>query len=153
MPTSTEAGPTRVSAGEFDWVGTDDPTAWLAVPAAIRTMAELVPGGWPEIMRVNRETALLGRRIVGDALGVEDACPADMVGSLAALPIADGPAHRSSPMDVDPLGEWLLRVHRIEVPIASWPAPPRRVLRLSAQLYNERADYESLARALRERPV
>ena len=37
----------------------------------------------------------------------------------------------------------------IEVPVMVWPAPPRRLVRISAQLYNTPADYERLAEALR----
>ena len=39
---------------EFDWTGTADPTAYLTLPAAIRFMASLAPGGWPEVMATNR---------------------------------------------------------------------------------------------------
>ena len=36
----------------------------------------------------------------------------------------------------------------IEVPIIPWPAPPKRLLRISAQLYNSLPQYELLAHAL-----
>ena len=36
----------------------------------------------------------------------------------------------------------------IEVPIPLWPAPPRRLIRISAQLYNTRAQFARLADAL-----
>ena len=38
----------------------------------------------------------------------------------------------------------------IEVPIMPWPHQPKRVLRVSAQLYNSIDDYEKLADALGE---
>jgi len=34
---------------EFDWLGTSDPSAWLAAPAAIDFGASLVDGGWPAL--------------------------------------------------------------------------------------------------------
>ncbi|HLE43012.1 MAG TPA: hypothetical protein VJB36_03265 [Methylomirabilota bacterium] len=37
----------------------------------------------------------------------------------------------------------------IEVPVMAWPAPPRRLIRVSAQLYDTPGDYERLAGALR----
>src|SRR5437899_2220615 len=36
----------------------------------------------------------------------------------------------------------------IEVPVVSWPAAPRRLVRVSAQLYNCREQYARLAEAL-----
>ncbi|NOH00410.1 MAG: hypothetical protein HND52_20795, partial [Ignavibacteriae bacterium] len=54
------------------------------------------------------------------------------------------------PLYVDPLGAQLWHEHKIEVPISPWPAPPKRVLRLSAQLYNSAEDYEVLAGRLKE---
>ena len=38
--------------------------------------------------------------------------------------------------------------HRIEVPVIPWPAPPHRLLRISAQLYNSLPQYQALAAAL-----
>jgi len=127
---------------EFDWTGTFDPSAWLAVPEAIRFMASLVDGGWPEIMRRNRALALRGRDILIDALGIERPAPDNMLGSMAAIPLPDG--------NGEPLQDALLEQYRIEVPIAPWPYAPKRVLRISAQLYNEVSDYEKLAEALQK---
>jgi isopenicillin-N epimerase len=135
---------------EFDWTGSDDPTPYLCVPAALETMAALVPGGWPEIRRRNRELALAGRRILAEALDVEPPCPEEMIGSLAALPLPDGsPEPPRSALYADPLQEVLLAEHRIEVPIVPWPKPPRRLVRISAQLYNSAGEYRRLAAALR----
>ncbi len=133
---------------EFDWQGTRDPSAWLAVPAAIETVGGLVEGGWPEVRRRNRALALEARARLAEALDVPVPAPDSMIGALAALPLEDGPAGGMSALYVDPLQERLWAEHRIEVPISPWPAPPRRVLRISAQLYNDAADYERLAAAL-----
>jgi len=43
---------------EHDWTGTRDPSAWLAVPAAIREMERIAEDGWAEIRRRNRDLAL-----------------------------------------------------------------------------------------------
>lgn len=135
---------------EFDWIGTIDPTAWLSVPVAIKTIGEMVPGGWPEVMSVNHLRAVEGRRVVCEALGVDEPTPPDLIGSLASIPLPDGEAGSASPLYVDPLGAQLWHEHKIEVPISPWPAPPKRVLRLSAQLYNSAEDYEVLAGRLKE---
>lgn len=135
---------------EFDWTGTADPTPWLCVPAALREVGGMVPGGWPEVQARNHALVREGRAIVAEALGVAPPAPEDMLGSLASLiapPGRDEPP--ASPLYCDPLQDALLLRHRIEVPIPPWPAPPRRLLRISAALYNERDDYLALARALR----
>jgi isopenicillin-N epimerase len=45
----------------------------------------------------------------------------------------------------------LLQKRKIEVPVNPWPAFPKRLLRISAQLYNSAKQYEILADALRQR--
>jgi isopenicillin-N epimerase len=72
-----------------------------------------------------------------------------MVGSMAALPLPDGKADTAPSLYGDALQDELLETWRIEVPIVPWPHPPRRVLRVSAHLYNAEAEYEELGRALR----
>ncbi len=134
---------------EFDWTGTCDPTPWLCVPHALRAMAGMLPGGWPEVQARNHALACAGRRVVADALGAALPAPEDMLGSLASVelpPGGEGPP--TTPLYSDPLQDALFFTHKIEVPIPPWPAPPRRLVRISAQLYNEIADYEALARAL-----
>ena len=125
---------------EFDWTGTFDPSAWLSVPAALRFLPSLVDGGWPKVMRRNHELALRGRNILCNRLGIPPAAPDEMIGSMAALPLPDG--------DGDLLQNKLLFDYRIEVPLIPWPHPPKRVLRISAQLYNTAEEYERLAEAL-----
>ena len=71
---------------------------------------------------------------------------------MAALPIpgmADDAAATT-------LGQWLETEERIQVPIGGWPVsaartgkqPDQVLLRISAQRYNEPADYDRLADAL-----
>ena len=142
---------------EFDWTGTLDPTPYLALADAIRIVGGLAAGGWPEIMASNRALALDGLGIVAEAIGGMPAAPASMIGSMAAVVVpwlaTDGGAaalHRS-----------LVDEALIEVPVHGWPVPAARrrpdgppdavLVRLSAQRYNEPADYERLAAELRRR--
>jgi isopenicillin-N epimerase len=135
---------------EFGWAGTWDPTAMLSVPKAIEYVGGLRPGGWKEVMARNRELALGGRRLLCEALGIEAPCPDGMIGSIASLPIPNGKSTKppKTPLYLDPLQERLFQKWKIEVPVIPWPGPPRRLLRISAQLYNSLGDYEHLAEAL-----
>ena len=136
---------------EFDWVGTDDPSPMLCVPAAIRFMGSLLPGGWPALRAHNRALTLDGRRELGEVLGIDLPSPDTMIGSLAALPLLDGAMEPpKSAMYADPLQDELLRRWRIEVPIIPWPDVPKRLIRISAQIYNDPTQYRLLAEALRE---
>ena len=134
---------------EFDWVGTQDPTAYLTVPEALRFMGSLFDGGWPEVRRRNHELALRGRDILCAALDVPAPVPDDMLGSLAAVPLPPGSGQPpTSQLYTDPLQGELLQREGIEVPIIPWPKHPQRLVRISAQLYNDESQYEKLARAL-----
>ena len=136
---------------EFDWVGTDDPSAYLSVPEAIRFMGSLLPGGWPALRQHNRELTLQGRRAICETLGIAPPCPDEMIGSLASIPLPPGAdAPLASPMYADPLQQELLDRFGIEVPVIPWPGPPGRLIRISGQLYNNQKQYDSLASALGE---
>jgi isopenicillin-N epimerase len=124
---------------EFDWMGTDDPTAYLCVPEAIRFMGTLLPGGWPEVMERNHQLAIAARRVLCQALNVQPPSPVAMLGALAVVPLPDGNAIQ--------LHADLLQQHQIEVPIIPWKNGGR-LLRISAQLYNQIDQYRVLGDVL-----
>jgi isopenicillin-N epimerase len=135
----------------FDWTGTADPTPFLCIPVALEVMGSMLPGGWSELMRRNRALALSAQGILGEALDIARPAPSEMIGSLAAVPLP--PLARaevaSPPSPPDPLQRALLSRHRIEVPVMPFPAPPARVLRVAAQVYNSEEQVHALAGALR----
>ncbi len=144
---------------EFDWTGTFDPTACLCIPAAIRFVGSLLPGGWPEVRAANRRLARTGRDAICRALGVVPPAPDEMLGSMAAvlLPGDPSPSTALSPLDDDPLQVVLRERFGIEVPVLPWPQAwssgeqvPRRLIRISAHLYNSMGQYDALAAALAE---
>ncbi|HKQ60633.1 MAG TPA: aminotransferase class V-fold PLP-dependent enzyme [Candidatus Polarisedimenticolaceae bacterium] len=136
---------------EFDWVGTCDPTAWLAVPHALRLLGGVLPGGWPALMERNRALALRARTIVGQALDVPASCPEVMVGSLAALPLPPAaPGSPASRLDHNGLMDLFHARFNIETWLYPWPCPGGKVIRLAAQLYNDESQFHRLAAAVRE---
>jgi isopenicillin-N epimerase len=137
---------------EFGWTGTCDPTAYLSVAEALRFMESRMHGGWPQIIKRNRELALAARTRLCEVLQIEPPCPDEFIGALASVPIPDGRDRQvlSSPLYADPFQELLRRKFRIEVPLIPWPASPKRLLRISAQLYNSFPQYELLADALKK---
>ena len=74
-----------------------------------------------------------------------------MIGSLASFPLPDSPSVKipASPIYSDPLQDQLLKQFNIEVPIIPWPFPPKRLLRISAHLYNETEQYVALASGMK----
>jgi isopenicillin-N epimerase len=138
---------------EFDWVGTADPTGYLTLPSAIDWMAQQAPGGWPEVMASNRALALDGRDRVCQALGIEPPAPDSMVGAMATLLL---PWVEADDAAAERFHDRLEAEARIQVPVGLWPVPaartetvrPQLFMRISAQRYNEPADYDKLAEAL-----
>ena len=72
---------------EFDWTGTADPTAGLALPAAIDWMARLGPAAgrrsWPRTARSRSRHGTVSRTRSASTPPAPDA----MIGSMAALPL------------------------------------------------------------------
>ena len=125
---------------EFDWVGTRDPSAWLAVPAALDFHRWLGDGA---LRTRNRALALGAGGMLAAHWRTHAAAPPAMTGAMASvrLPVAAGGADAARR-----LHDRLWHDHRIEVPVIAlgdslW-------LRISAQAYNHLADYEALATAV-----
>jgi isopenicillin-N epimerase len=133
-------------------MGTGDFSAWLSVPESIRIIDTLLPGGWPAVMQRNSSLALAARNILCDTLEISPPCPDEMIGALAAVPLPNMTVAdvRRVAGDQDALRSILSREHDIEVPVVTWPAPPRRLLRVSAQLYNSLPQYERLVEVLKK---
>ena len=77
----------------FDWLGTDDFSAWAVVPDALRLVGGLEAGDWDGVMKRNHDLVLEGRRVMAEAVVIPLPAPDEMVGSMASvlLPDATGP--------------------------------------------------------------
>ncbi|MCC7272346.1 MAG: aminotransferase class V-fold PLP-dependent enzyme [Alphaproteobacteria bacterium] len=124
--------------GEFDYTGTRDNSAWLAIDAALEFYEGLDP---PWLRRRNAELAAEGARIVAAAWGTEILTPPGMAGSMTivGLPVAVEPTREASRAARAAI--WAR--HRVEVPVMAFAG--RCHVRLSAQIYNEEDDYRRLA--------
>lgn len=124
--TAAYGPPNRLHA-ELDWSGTYDPSAQLAVPTAIETIAAMgaaLGGGWPAVIARNHALVLAMR----ERLGGRVLAPAGSIGTMATVPI-ELPAGVSSTA----LEKQLL-VDGWEVPIVA--SPVGLFVRVSAHLYN-----------------
>ena len=130
----------------FDYMGADDPSPHLAVPAAIDFLSSLYPNGLAGTMDHNRSLALAARDLLSEFLGIDHPAPDSMIGSLAAVPLPDSKEEMGR---FDPLGLRLLDKYRIQVPVFPWPRWPQHCVRISAAPYNDLDQYEALVAALR----
>lgn len=127
-------------ADEFLWSGTRDPSAYLAVPAAI---AFLEAVGWDTFRTRIHSLARYARQQLTDRLGQPALVPdlPQWYGGMAEVRLPpDAPAD---------LQEQLWQQERIEVPIVTWNE--QRFVRVSCHLYNAAEEIDGLVRALRSR--
>jgi isopenicillin-N epimerase len=146
-PVTISHGYDRGFLEEFDWTGTRDPSAYLSVPDAIAFHHRL---GGAALMARNKALAAEASAKVAQRLGSECGATGELAGAmgLIRLPV-DGEASAERALCLR--GGMLDK--RCDVPLhaqagAIW-------MRLSAQAYNEMADYEKVAeiaaRVLREK--
>jgi isopenicillin-N epimerase len=125
---------------EFDWTGTQDWSAVLSIPAALRFIHSLYPGGLNELMARNCALVIAGRKVICNKLSISEPCSTDLLGALATIWLGEG----------DPrIMQQELRInHRIEALVCGFQSPQNRVVRVSAQAYNSIDEYEALGKAL-----
>ena len=135
---------------EFDWTGTQDPTAWLCIPSAIDHIGSMLSGGWPAIMDYNTNLAIQGRNLLLEALGTSKPSPDSMIVGLAAVSLPGSGVLTTSALEPDPLHTLLFEKYRIQVPVFGWPHHNKRYLRIASYLYNSLEEYEYLAEVLKK---
>jgi len=128
---------------EFEWTGTRDPSPWLAAPAGLAFMHDVL--GVAAMRAWNHDLAWRSALRLGERWGTPWTTPEAMVGCMVTVPL---PA-QLGPGSVDNaqrLRDALFFSHRIEAPViarggALWA-------RLSMQVYNEDEDVERFAAAV-----
>lgn len=127
---------------EFDWPGTRDFSAWLAVEDAIA----FHDGHDSAALRAhNHALALAMAAELTDAWGTEIAVDRAMLGSMATLRLPFGTD--ATPADATRLHDRLIDDFAVEVPVSALGG--RLWLRISAQIYNVPEDYRRLDAAVR----
>jgi len=132
-------------AREFDWLGTRDPSPWLAAPAGIAFLEEL---GYADVRRYNHDLAWRAAR----ELSARWHTPLEMreshVGSMVTVPLPESLGATAD--DAVALRNALLFEDRIEVQLHAGHCS-RLWVRVSAQVYNDWTDIERLGRAIESR--
>lgn len=145
---------------EFDYVGTDDPTARLAIADSVELVPVAAGRSWTEITAHNHDLVLRGRDALLGRLGTHTPTADDVIGPLATVPLPDVPVDKLEVVASRPtiyansLQDALVERHGVQVPVwvpSSYLGKPfdgKRYIRLSAQVYNTIEQYEYLAEAL-----
>lgn len=129
---------------EFDWVGTRDPSPFLAAPEGLAFMRDLGLDAMREYQHaLARETGALLTQRWGTTLDRPDS----MVGSMITVALPEHAGRTKD--DAQRLRDALLFEDRIEVQMHAWRE--RLWARISAQVYVERSDMELLADAVLKR--
>ncbi len=127
---------------EFLWTGTRDPSAYLAVPAAIEFFEKL---GVKNFQARSRYLARYARERLESLTGRRAIAPDGdgWYGSMAHVPLGK--------VDARPLQRALWSGHGVEVPIVSWEG--ESFVRVSCHLYNSINHIDRLISALRAEGV
>ena len=144
QPTTISWGVDKGFTNAFDWVGTLDPTNYLAAPEGVALLREW---GFEAARNYMHRLAWEGGRLLAERWGTEVGVPESMVGTMITVPL---PARSGSANeDAARLRLALLLEEKIEIQMHAWRG--RLWVRLSAQVYNEMSEVEQLAEAVLRR--
>jgi isopenicillin-N epimerase len=139
----------RGIAAEFDLPGTRDPSHFLTAPFAIELMNEFGGDeGVEAIYRYNHELAWWAGQYLADRWATRFATPEEMIGSMVNVRV---PTHLGSSAGDAERVRAELEAEGIEVPL--YHGPDGLTLRVSAQIYCDRADIERLGDAVVKLPA
>ncbi len=126
---------------EFDWIGTRDPSAWLAVPAAIAFFESLGPA---RVRSRNHALAMAMAETLANAWGTELGASHELFAAMATIRL---PGTRPASWEAGrELRRRLWTEHRVEVPIM--PVGDALWARISAQIFNVPQDFVRLAKVI-----
>ena len=137
-------------ANNFEWDGTHDYSAFIAVKKAIEYMPTLHTQGWEGIKKHNHNLVWQAGNHIANTLNIALPFSQNMIGSILNIPMPNGeiPSHKFHYNTH--LKNTLYNNYNIEVPIFNYPNAPTQWLRISAQLYNNIAQYQYLAACLKK---
>jgi isopenicillin-N epimerase len=132
---------------EFDWTGTRDPSAWLAVNTALDFVETI---GADVLRDHNRALMLAATALIAGQWSTQAGAPPSLLGTMAAIAVpTDRGRFSSVPATWESaaaIHDYLWQDHRIEIPVPVFNG--RIWVRISAQIYNQIGDYRRLADAL-----
>ncbi len=131
---------------EFDWVGTRDPTAWLAAPEGLTMLDEL---GRDAVFAHNHTLAWAAGQRLAVRWGGEVPAPESMIGTMVTVLLPERAG--STMVQATALRDALWFEDRIEVQVHATNG--RIAVRVSAQVYVDERDVDHLGDAVARRIV
>jgi isopenicillin-N epimerase len=125
----------------FSWIGTDDPAAYLSMPAAIVFQRE---HEWPKVRAVCHALASQAQAQIAALTGLSPISP-DSLEWWSQMCVA--PLLTSGSLAAKDAQRYLWEEYQVEIPIVEWQG--YRFVRLSIQAYNSVADVERLVDGLK----
>ncbi len=129
---------------EFDWVGTRDPSAWLAAPDGIAFLREL---DFDAVQRYNHALAWRAAELLTSRWGTAFGVTEDRVGFMVTVPLPERLGRE--PDEAARLRDALLFDDHIEIQVHAGHG--RLWTRVSCQVYNDEQDIDALAGAIERR--